>query len=111
MFYTNVGGRISFMRSDVFPQGFSRQRKATNQPYTNPYRALFITTMNLQEIPIGAEVTVCHHFRVAEDQGYWSWEQEVITGTVYKHCNESTTLLLSGTQLVSCNNAKDEIIN
>lgn len=66
--------------------------------------------MTLKEIPAGSEITLLHHFLVSES-GYWSWEAEVITGTVYKHCNESTTLLLSGTQLVSCNNAKDEIIN
>lgn len=65
--------------------------------------------MTLKEIPIGTEITVIHRFLVAEI-GYWSWETEVITGTVYKHCNESTTLLLSGTKLVSCNNTKDEII-
>lgn len=69
-----------------------------------------LSIMNLQELPIGTEVTVRHRFLVAE-VGYWSWEEEVITGTVYKHCNESTTLIQSGTSLVSCNNSKDEIIN
>lgn len=66
--------------------------------------------MHLQELPLGAETTILHHFRVAE-RGYWSWETEVVTGTVYKHCNESVTLLQSGTRLISCDNVKDQIIN
>lgn len=67
--------------------------------------------MTLREIPIGTEITIRHRFLVAEGQGYWSWETEVITGMVYKHCNESITLLMSGTQLISCDNSKDELIN
>lgn len=66
--------------------------------------------MTLKEIPIGTEVTVLHQYLVAET-GYWSWEEEIVTGTVYKHCNESVTMLHSGTRLISCNNSKDEIIN
>lgn len=66
--------------------------------------------MNLQDTPIGTEITVLHNYLVAET-GYWSWEQEEITGTVYKHCNETITLMQSGTRLISCDNSKDEIIN
>ena len=66
--------------------------------------------MLLSETPIGTEVTLLHHYLVSE-LGYWSWETEVITGTVYKHCNESTTLIQSGIRLIACNNSKDEIIN
>lgn len=66
--------------------------------------------MNLQELPIGTEATILHHFLIAEP-GFWSWETEVVTGTVYKHCNESITLLQSGTRLISCDDTKDEIIN
>lgn len=66
--------------------------------------------MTLKEIPIGTEVTVLHQYLVAET-GYWSWEEEIVTGTVYKHCNESVTLLQSDTRLISCNNTKDKIIN
>ncbi len=66
--------------------------------------------MKLKEIPIGIEVTVRHTYLVSET-GYWSWETEIVTGVVYKHCNETTTLLLSGKNLISCNNEKDELIN
>ncbi|MCP3894026.1 MAG: hypothetical protein GY706_05275 [Bacteroides sp.] len=66
--------------------------------------------MSLQDIPVGTAVKVLHHYLVSE-RGYWSWEQEEVTGTVYKHCNESTTLIQSGIRLIACNNSKDEIIN
>ena len=66
--------------------------------------------MTLREIPIGEEVTVMHQFLISETGG-WAWEQEEITGTVYKHCNEAITIILSETRFVSCHNDKDEIIN
>lgn len=66
--------------------------------------------MTLREIPVGTKVTVLHRYLVSEP-GYWSWEEEAITGTIYKHCNEATTLLQSGNSLISCNNSKDKIIN
>lgn len=67
--------------------------------------------MNLQDAPIGMQVTIIHRFLVAEDQGYWCWETEEVTGTVHKHPNETITLLWSGMRLISCRNDKDKIIN
>lgn len=67
-----------------------------------------ISNESLRDIPIGKEVTLLHQFLVAES-GFWSWETELITGVVYKHCNSEITLVKSGHSIVPCNNRKDEV--
>lgn len=67
-----------------------------------------ISNESLQDIPIGEEVTLLHQFLVSES-GFWSWETELITGVVHKHCNSEITLVQSGCSIISCNNRKDKV--